>query len=96
MKNQKQTPGPWTAVYKPSMNLAGIHIRSSDKYLEVNYCNSSETEMPEANARLIAAAPEMLQALEVAVKYFNDNGGHEAYTFLADMENALSKARGES
>lgn len=62
------TPGPWelahsherkghlvTEVYKGRENLASIHA----------YENADEAE---ANARLIAAAPELLEALEALLR----------------------------
>lgn len=96
MKNTKHTAGPWVAVYRPNMNIAGIHIRASDTYLEVSYCNSSETETPESNARLIASAPEMLEALE---HLSNELCEGEFVKHSADairkIKSAIAKARGE-
>ena len=56
MSNAKFTPGPWRA--------AGEHVFSVKGRLTVTRANyGTETER-EANARLIAAAPELLEALE--------------------------------
>lgn len=63
MNKPKHTPGPWTAVYRPSMNLPGVHVRKTQNQLEIGYCNSSECEAPESDARLIATAPELLEML---------------------------------
>lgn len=60
----RHTKGPWSAVYRPAMNLAGVHIRTTQGTIEVGYCNSSDNETPEHDAKLIAAAPEMLQCLK--------------------------------
>jgi len=53
----KHTPGPWkavgTRVYFPNLQ-GGFDIRNCPN--------------PEANARLIAAAPELLEALKRAVR----------------------------
>jgi len=93
MDKPKHTPGPWTAVYRPSMNLAGVHIKASDTWLEVGYCNSSETETPEADARLIASAPELLEALNLILtdnRLMNAMSKQQARAVL----DAVSKATG--
>ena len=74
MASPKHTPGPWTAVYTPSMKLDGVHIRPRTNTLEIAYCNSSESTRPEADARLIAAAPELLEACLEAFKHLDHLG----------------------
>jgi hypothetical protein len=71
--NTKYTPGPWeigTGIVKTPINSGHKHIAM------VNYYKSgSEPERSvygeehEANAQLIAAAPELLEALEEAVTW---------------------------
>jgi len=64
MTTQKHTPGKWTAF--------GIDVRSSPVVLEGKLIaetrdypmGSKELEESYANARLIAAAPELLEALK--------------------------------
>jgi hypothetical protein len=57
----KFTPGPWTAV--------GTIVLSPDTCGEVGCCgiaecfHGSQPEIAEANAQLIAAAPDLLEAL---------------------------------
>jgi len=66
MTTQKHTPGKWTAF--------GIDVRSSPVVLEGKLIaetrdypmGSRELEESYANARLIAAAPELLEALKNA------------------------------
>ena len=57
-------------------------------------------ETTEANAHLIAAAPDMYEALEVATKLLRTiEGLHDAITVTGDIEyceRALAKARGEA
>jgi len=50
----------------------------------------------EANARLIASAPELLEALENMVKEFDDNfsEGSHSHTVLEKAKEVIKKARG--
>lgn len=54
MSNAQHTPGPWKVV------TFGMVVESADG---VRVCETHATDR-EANARLIAAAPELLEALE--------------------------------
>lgn len=62
MTNTKHTPGPWRYESTSGSNYARIFL-SADEGADDNlrgYCG-------EANARLIAAAPELLEYLQYAV-----------------------------
>lgn len=100
------TPGPWAArrefsslciVDAQGDYIADIHDRETyDENLEVEDESASEAEAS-ANARLIAAAPDMKDAIK-DVLHFHDSGGHEG-----DLDEALrlcraaiAKARGEA
>ena len=97
----KYTPGPWT-----------VDIQGASSY--VRECQTSPFEKGqmiaktwgETNARLIAAAPEMLEALENALAWID-----RSHKYGSDMESsrlsclldasgilsdAIKKARGES
>jgi regulator of protease activity HflC (stomatin/prohibitin superfamily) len=106
MNTQKHTDGPW-----------GIFNRYNDEMERVNaiYSNNDGTKvasveiwrglMPEAeseaNARLIAAAPELLAALkglmqravEDAEKYAQ-NGNEPIWAYISDASDAIAKAEG--
>lgn len=56
MKNVKHTPGPWTVGYNDNQC-----VYSDYRQVASVQCNQKEWE---ANARLIAAAPELLEALK--------------------------------
>ena len=62
------TPGPWTAV-KPDRNSSAWRVTLSPKDARGDICNvlhglaSSHPADTSANARLIAAAPDLLEAL---------------------------------
>lgn len=70
----KHTPGPWYAI-----EYAGMwDIQSVDEYSQDNNLLDMENDdRAEANAKLIAAAPELLEALvnvfEHAKLIINDN-----------------------
>ena len=85
MSETKFTPGPWAPegpnVYVSNYELASCHDR----------CEQGDPRRAEANARLIAAAPDLYITLDV----LNRNGGlgskiHE------EIERVLAQARGES
>ena len=97
----KHTVGPWSTkelanyaqpgwvVTWPDTSKPGVHNRRLDY-------NGSFTE---ADARLIAAAPELLEALEDAIHYIAaimeaTEGDKISRSFLMSMT-AIKKARGE-
>lgn len=93
----KHTPGPWYVVYSPKKR-PGTFIRDRVDHLEISYCNSAETSRPEADARLIAAAPDMLaglEAVETALEYQTPDTEDDR-ELLEKIKRALTKARGES
>lgn len=62
--SQKHTPGPWRYLRENGSPTTGQHMIAGAKpgYLaEVRDCGSEDVE---ANARLIAAAPDMYEALK--------------------------------
>jgi len=67
----KHTPGPWIVAEDQVGDDDGNVIADVTLYNEWNTPEGIVTkEMPwEANARLIAAAPEMLELLEALVSY---------------------------
>lgn len=75
MDNAKHTPGPWEAVQHTAINnVKGYRIFSGGN--EVAVCRNTSgglgavAQLPaEANARLIAAAPELLAVLCLALRY---------------------------
>jgi hypothetical protein len=67
----KHTPGPWEAVIDPQRSTWFL-IAFADWHTRV--CRMTlyayEEEEQEANARLIAASPDLLEALEAMVEHF--------------------------
>ena len=79
----KHTAGPWRVAN-------GVQIRSQrDQIAKVWMMRSGEGN---ANARLIAASPDLLEALQAFVKYAEDcnDDSHE----LDKARAAIAKARG--
>lgn len=99
MSENKHTPGPWVATTTPAgkgkvtdSNGFSIANTTAGPYLEQR-----------TNARLIAAAPEMLEALEKAAPYIPGNACDakaalnkpvsECY-ILPMVQDAIAKAKG--
>lgn len=76
-----------TYVYKDgdNMPIAVVHQKG---------LSSATDEILEANARLIAAAPELLEALEWCVNYLEHERGEDGNP-IEKAEQAIAKARGE-
>lgn len=91
----KYTPGPWFTT-REGFSTVYVEARLRGSILqEVAACGPTElgSEQQEANARLIACAPELLEALEIMYDYAGfalDVLSHEEATLA---ENELSKAK---
>lgn len=106
-KLNAHTPGPWKtyrgAVWSTHESVSG----PVTKGMRTNHvCAISERlKMPdgerEANARLIAAAPDMLAALEAIISQMDQGGQGATQVFNRDAciqhaRAAIAKARGEA
>jgi hypothetical protein len=99
MSNTKHTSGPWEAqgydVRQDGFNgtrficYAGPHHTPSDEYPKS--CQLQD----EANARLIAAAPEMLDALEFILSKIYDGTDFD-WRFACELSALIALAKGES
>lgn len=93
MSENKHTPGPWRVGQKAQIRTAGDYF---DQEIVSFTGQQFPAETVEANARLIAAAPEMLDALDAC----NARLHMEGYTVsdpVTDMViAAIAKARGET
>ena len=95
--SEKYTPGPWNANFtRFSRWVVGFHITDPkhgslrpicEAYDKMGAMNPDEIA---ANARLISAAPELLEALKWAV----DNPNDDAY-WIEQARAAIAKATGE-
>ena len=90
---EKHTPGPWAVTHHGEWIIG----RSPD----IGECLVAKTDGPEwrENARLIAAAPELLDLLKIAVarvEIANAEGNDILSAWLTDAQNAIAKATGET
>jgi len=96
----KHTPGPWTYSRWDESRGTSFYIAQADgapytpNYSDVatlvaETCLGEQVSIQEANARLIAAAPDLLRALECLLEM-----GHAKAGDLARA--AIAKARGEA
>jgi hypothetical protein len=77
MKQVKHTPGPWRMIpskSNPAFNVIGTHLGCKYKIARCPYTiltdgTPYDEKEAEANAQLIAAAPELFEALEALVEY---------------------------
>ena len=92
----EHTPGPWSYTMDKERGWDFKVTDDHGKTAIVSGCGCCDSPWVscEADARLIAAAPEMLEALENLLKVHEGEGGtqHNA----ADMaQAAIAKAKGE-
>ena len=100
MTQGKHTPGPWVVGEKKNVSgILNIEILGEHGYSLVANCYGTTTGLADwyagarhvnDNARLIAAAPDLLEALQLALPYVrNDNTA-------SVMRAAIAKATGET
>lgn len=105
MSDPKHTPGPWVVFDsgdKPGIDQGnGVSIvqwglESCDSGINCRSEADPQTAREErmANAHLIAAAPDLLAALEQLNSYVKSSYGVSPSTFAADAE--IKKAKGET
>lgn len=95
----KHTPGPWTVMERDSVGDNIFTVSTPIRRIANTY---GSTEVYEANARLVAAAPELLEALEGIVAEWNAGGigriarpkGGVPQVGIAKALEAIAKARG--
>ena len=114
MSEPKWTPGPWNAIDCGTGWVVGPREADSDDYIaDVHlHTHGISDESAEANANLIAAAPELYEALEFLLPWAEDGaeeGLHhhrntdegrrrckEALLKCNEARYALARARGET
>lgn len=91
MNNQKPTPGPWVAV--PDWTYDRLEIRDKDGW-RIAICTKDfpmSTATHDGNAYLLAAAPDMLAALEDAKKFIEDHLPFGRYCTVEDFKSRVNK-----
>jgi hypothetical protein len=93
----KHTPGPWYYTNE-GLNAMGIVEKDGTNIMHMHTLqNSTASRHMEANVRLIAAAPELLEAAEYVSKlleYFVVKSEHCELT-IDRLHAAIAKAKGE-
>ena len=98
---KQHTPGPW-AIESPDISGAPFRVRKSENHpqgdLTICHVNPYLAYESEANARLIASAPEMLQALESCLDYLLMDSmiEEDAAPEIESIRKAIAKAKGEA
>lgn len=111
MNEFKGTPGPWEIkpeeVDRPYIRIRGTRLGGRFKVANVlspdyDGVHHREADETRANARLIAAAPELLKALQLLIAEQtggNKSCGHNGFTCMCPYDKAraaIAKALGES
>ena len=97
--SNKHTPGPWTiTVYPPDDDGAEDLCAYIDgNGTHVSHCmppDGANKELRDANALLIAAAPEMLEALQEIVAAADGDWWEQLDATLEKARAAITKATG--
>jgi hypothetical protein len=90
----KHTPGPWQLLPRTEDLPAYVCKDANDKLNTEIAVIYRATDDCDANARLIAAAPELLEALEACFSALNNEGRYQGERSQASR--ALAKAKGTS
>lgn len=101
MSEFKGTPGPWEVSSAPKTRTRGIDIRATGRpkivasiHWPFGDWNEDAQAKATANARLIAAAPELLKCLQAVVSHAEDDPALEAQIHLDICRAAIAKATG--
>ena len=97
---EKFTKGPWTATYDSQLQAAIEIYNTEDRIMVAVLPDRGTIEAMseiEANANLIAAAPDMYEALECACDKYCIGYAGDSIVKCEDcvIQKALRKARGE-
>ena len=91
MADTKHTPGPWSILDE----RRGFIVTACDDCYDVATVRNIGNRDNAANARLIAAAPNMLAALQIADRTFAENGLLACHAARQEIRAAIQKATGE-
>ena len=100
MSAAKHTPGPWLIEGRTIYSLMhhgwnrGVEVLKNRFWASCYHDRSVTDEEAEANARLIAAAPELLEALQMFLDDYESSEG-DAQSCARVARAAIAKATGE-
>lgn len=77
------TPGPWRTDFNPYDKQWRVYQQGGNNCPIINSLFKPYDEEGLANARLIAAAPELLRELKSAIFYIETYGGEVTHSFSA-------------
>lgn len=94
MSNSKYTPGPWV------FDAGSMSVETCDGGLVALPRSGGDlikdfTTTQMANARLIASAPEMLEALEKVIRQLPEELTLDGEIFRDELKSLIKKAKGE-
>lgn len=93
------TPGPWEAADFESASCATcfIPVFVGDRYIaQANLKRNVSHDECEANARLIAASPDLLRVSELALSMILEECADAEHTDqVFQLRNAIAKAKGQ-
>ncbi len=91
----EHTPGPWVYTLDAT-GICGIHQANNDTGVPVRIAEvvSHSQKQVEADARLIASAPELLETLEAASDWIDAQLFVPRLDIQAKVRAALAKAKG--
>ncbi len=91
------TPGPWTASQYLDDGRWGVVTQGNGIVVSLRSRSPSEATLSEADARLIAAAPELLQAARDFISWGTGAGYRfESGSPLDRARDAIDKAEGRT
>lgn len=99
-KQAKPTPGPWQAGRPDTRTTSTVTGKwvydSADRYIAIAACEDGMAqEELMANARLIAAAPQLLAACEAVMDWYDRDGSvGGAVDPMEQLSAAIKAARG--
>lgn len=94
MTEPTHTPGPWAAKFYAPGDCYIITYGGGDNWL-ADVWTDGEPVKATADARLIAAAPDLLAALATLIEDCEAHGLTDNDAHLREARNAITKAKGQ-
>lgn len=91
----KHSPRPWSLIGCPTLGYSIVSDSGGHKSDSLALVKSMSQETTECNARLIAAAPDLLAALNAAHSILIQFVDYQRSEWCAKIAAAIAKATGE-